>query len=66
MNYTQKSNRLIGYVEDGETLPDAIARVAVMAGQNGIQEYEIRCRGCGQQIDICRCGPLDSQTPQTL
>ena len=37
---------LRGYIEDGETLVDAIARVAVLAGQNGFEGYEICCSKC--------------------
>jgi hypothetical protein len=37
---------LRGYIENGETMFDAIARVSVLAGQNGCTDYEIRCRVC--------------------
>lgn len=41
---------LKGYVEQGEMLADAIARVAVLAGQNGFNGYEIHCRKCDELI----------------
>lgn len=37
---------LKGYIEEGETMADAIARVAVLAGQNEFNGYEICCREC--------------------
>lgn len=37
---------LKGYIEEGETMLDAIARVAVLAGQNQMDGYEILCRKC--------------------
>lgn len=39
---------LKGYIEEGETFVDAVARVAVLAGQNGFMGYEICCRTCGK------------------
>ena len=38
------------YVEEGERLVDAIARVAILAGQNGFKGYEIHCRECDELI----------------
>lgn len=49
---------LKGYVEEGETLVEAIARVAVLAGQNGFNGYEILCSKCHELIGPdppCHC-----------
>ena len=36
---------IIGYIEPGETLFDAIVRLSTIAGANG-QDYEIHCSRC--------------------
>jgi hypothetical protein len=49
---------LKGYIEKGEFLFDAIARVAVLAGQNGFEGYSINCRKCDTPYDekfLCKC-----------
>lgn len=42
---------LIGYIEDGETMFEAITRVATLAGQNGMNGYEICCRVCNTRYE---------------
>ena len=37
---------LKGYIEEGERPIDAIARIAVLAGQNGCSGYALCCRKC--------------------
>jgi len=37
---------LKSYIEDGERPVDAIARIAVLAGQNGCDGYALMCRKC--------------------
>jgi len=52
-----KPTKLHGYIEAGETAGDAIARIAVLAGQNGF-DYELRCRECDtafREYFRCEC-----------
>lgn len=37
---------LRGYIEEGETPLDAIGRIAILAGQNGMEGYALCCRKC--------------------
>jgi hypothetical protein len=42
---------LRGYIENGETMFEAIVRVSVIAGQNGCTGYEICCRQCNERYE---------------
>lgn len=55
---------LIGYIEDGERMVDAIARVACLAGQNGYTGYAIHCRTCNEPFGdgpTCYCTRKEQQ-----
>lgn len=49
---------LHGYIEEGESFVDAVRRVACLAGQNGFDGYEIRCKKCDEAYPenfMCKC-----------